>query len=68
MDFNTCISEYLKGDIVIEDVIVCPTFDGTSAHVVLCGPYGLELADAHIADAELHALKSDLSPCNFIYE
>lgn len=68
MDFNTCISEYMKGNVVIEDVIVCSTFDGTSAEVVLCGPFGLELSACTLADAELRSLKSDLSTCNFIYE
>ena len=66
MDFNTCVSEYIKGNVVIEDVLLDHSFDGTSVHVTLCGPYGLELSDMTIADCELDALKSDLKDCNFM--
>lgn len=66
MDFNTCISEYVKGNVIIEDVIIDHSFDGTNAHVTLCGPYGLELADLTIADVELDSLKDTLQDCNII--
>ena len=68
MDFNTAITEYKQGNIVIEDVIIDHSFDGTSAHVTLCGPYGLELADLTISDAEVTALKDELSDCNIIID
>jgi len=65
MDFNTCISEYIKGNVIIEDVLLDHSFDGTTVHVTLCGPYGVEIIDETIADNELESLKNDLSDCHF---
>lgn len=69
MNFNELITKHVKGPVqLIEDVYVDPSFDGTSALVTLCGPYGKELSSAHIADAELDALQTTLSDCNFLQD
>lgn len=62
MNFNDCITGFITNCVpVIEDVIVTSSLDGTSHHVTLCGPYGVELSDETISDAELDCLKNELT-------
>jgi len=69
MDFNTLITDHTQGEFpIIEDVLIDPSYDGTSSHVTLCGRYGQELSTMTIADAELDALQTTLSDCNFIQD
>ena len=55
---------FKNDEIIIEDVVLTPSFDGTSCNVLICGPYGIEFCDEDIADAEVDALKSELSDLN----
>jgi hypothetical protein len=68
MNINTLISEFNNGNVIVEDVVIEPSFDGTSAEVTVCGPYGMELSTATVADAELDSLKDTFSNCNIIVE
>lgn len=68
MDINTLITQYQNNEIVIEDVVLDYDMDGTSVHVTLCGPYGLELCDETIAHNEIDSLKETLKDVNFITE
>lgn len=61
MNFNDCVTGFINNCVpVIEDVLVESSLDGTSHHVTLCGPYGIELCDETISDSELRQLKDDL--------
>ena len=69
MDFNTCVSEYNKGNVVIEDVVYTVSWDGDTYDVTLCGPYGVELSQMTLNHIEFdHLQEVDLVDCNFIQD
>ena len=68
MDINTLITKYRNEEIIVEDVVIEPSFDGTTAEVTICGPYGMELTTATLADCELDSLKEEFKNCNIIVE
>ena len=68
MEINTLITKYNEGSVIVEDVIIEPSFDGTYAEVTICGPYGMELTTATLADCELDSLKNEFKDCNIIVE
>ena len=67
MDFNNCVTEYNKGNVVIEDVLYESSWDGTEYDVTLCGPYGVELSSMTLNHIEFdHLQEVDLKDCNFL--
>lgn len=67
MDFNTCVTEYNKGNVVIEDVLFECSWDGDTYDVTLCGPFGIELSSMTLNHIEFDHLKEvDLVNCNFL--
>ena len=67
MDFNTAITEYNNGNIIIEDVVYDQSWDGDTYEVTLCGPYGVEIDTMTLNHIEFDHLKEvDLKDCNFI--
>jgi len=68
MDISTTLNMYRNDEIIIEDVVLTPSFDGTSCNVSICGPYGIEFCNEDIADCEVDSLKNELSDVNIIVE
>lgn len=67
MDFNTAITEYKNGNIIIEDVVYDVSMDGDTYEVTLCGPYGVEISTMTLNYIEFDCLKEDdLTDVNFL--
>ena len=68
MDINTTLNMFKNDEIIVEDVVLTPSFDGTSCNVLICGPYGLEYCEEDISDSEVESLKEEFKECNIIVE
>ena len=70
MEFSSLthlLESYENDQVVIEDVIVRSSLDGTSYDLTFCGPYGLELYQEEVCDHDFRLLKSN-TLFNYIFE